>query len=126
MNRYPPWKNLLVIAVVLLGLIFAMPSIFGDAPAVQIAPINSTTLSPAVLKKATSALDRAKIPYVGTRSESGKGVIIFRNTDDQLRASSVVLNALNQDNYSVAQNLVPQTPHWMQALGLKPMAKGLD
>ncbi len=126
MNRYPLWKNLLVIVVVLLGLVFAMPSIFGDAPAVQIAPTNSSTLSPAVLKKATSALNLAKIPYVSTRSESGKGVIVFKNTDDQLRASSVVRNALNQDDYSVAQNLVPQTPHWMQTLGLKPMAKGLD
>jgi len=126
MNRYPLWKNLLVIAIVLAGLIFAMPSIFGEAPAVQIAPINSQTLSPGVLNKAMAALEKANIPYRNTRSESGKDVIVFNDNDTQLRASSVIRDALNTDDYSVAQNLVPQTPHWMQALGLKPMAKGLD
>ncbi|MGA7964811.1 MAG: protein translocase subunit SecD [Gammaproteobacteria bacterium] len=126
MNRYPLWKNLLVIAIVLLGLIFAMPSIFGDAPAVQIAPINSATFNKGVLNKATSALEQAKIPYLSTRNESGKGVIVFKDTDEQLRASSVIRGSLNTDDYSVAQNLVPQTPHWMQTLGLKPLAKGLD
>ncbi|MGH8129018.1 MAG: protein translocase subunit SecD [Gammaproteobacteria bacterium] len=126
MNRYPLWKNLLVIAIVLLGLIFAMPSIFGDAPAVQIAPINSATYNKGVLNKATSALEAAKIPYLSARSESGKGVIVFKDTDDQLRGNSAVHNALNADDYSVAQNLVPQTPHWMQTLGLRPLAKGLD
>ncbi len=126
MNRYPLWKNLLVIAIVLAGLIFAMPSIFGQAPAVQIAPINAQKIPPGVMDKATAALKKANIPYVGTRSESGKDIIIFSDTESQLKASSLIGNTLNTDDFSVAQNLVPQTPHWMQALGLKPMAKGLD
>ncbi|MGH8378218.1 MAG: protein translocase subunit SecD, partial [Gammaproteobacteria bacterium] len=30
------------------------------------------------------------------------------------------------NNYSIALNLAPRTPKWMRAVGLKPMAKGLD
>lgn len=126
MNRYPLWKNLLVVAIVLLGLLFAMPSIFGDAPAVQVAPINGETLPAAVLDRATAALNKADIPYSAVRHDPGKGVITFKDTDDQLRATSVVRDALDTNDYSVAQNLVPQTPRWMQEMGLKPMAKGLD
>ncbi len=126
MNRYPLWKNLLVIAIVLLGVIFFLPNIYGEAPAIQIAPINSDTFNKSVLDHATSVLKQANIPYTGERDEAGKGVITFADTDTQLQASSVIRNALNTDDYSVAQNLVPETPRWMQELGLKPMAKGLD
>ena len=126
MNRYPLWKNLLVIAIVLLGAIFFLPNIYGEAPAIQIAPINSDTFHKSVLDNATSALKKAHIPYTGVRDDAGKGVVTFADTDTQLQASTVIRNALNTDDYSVAQNLVPETPRWMQDLGLKPMAKGLD
>ncbi len=35
-NRYPLWKNLLLIACVVLGLTYAAPNLYGDDPAVQI------------------------------------------------------------------------------------------
>lgn len=126
MNRYPLWKNLLVIAIVLLGVIFFLPNIYPDAPAIQIAPVNSNTLHKGVLDHAASALKKAKIPYTGMRADPGKGVITFADPETQLQATSVVRDALNTADYSVAQNLVPETPKWMQDLGLKPMAKGLD
>lgn len=125
MNRYPAWKNLLVLAVVVAGLFFAMPNLFGDAPAVQISAINGTSLNPAVLSKAKQALGKAHISYERSAHRSGKGLILFPNTDAQLKGSRVVKEAVG-DNYSVAMNLVPRTPHWMQSLGIKPMAKGLD
>ncbi len=126
MNRYPLWKNLLVIAIVLLGVIFFLPNLYPDTPAVQIAPINTDTFHKSALDQATSALKKANIAYTSERDEPGKGVITFADTDTQLRATTVIRNALNTDDYSVAQNLVAETPHWMQALGLKPMSKGLD
>jgi len=125
MNRYPLWKNLLVIAVVLFGVIFAMPNIFGDAPAVQITRVDSNKLAPAALDRAVDALKKANIPYTTARHGAQKDVIVFPNTGAQLRGNRMISDTLG-DNYSVAQNLVPQTPGWMQSLGLKPMAKGLD
>ncbi len=125
MNRYPLWKNLLIAFIILGGFIFALPNIFGDAPAIQITQINSSRLNPAAMDKAVSALKVAGVPYDRVIRDPGKGMILFTNTEQQLRANTIIRKAVG-DNYSVAMNLVPRTPRWMQDLGLKPMAKGLD
>ncbi|MGH8224636.1 MAG: protein translocase subunit SecD [Gammaproteobacteria bacterium] len=125
MNRYPLWKNLLVVVIVLLGFVFAMPNLFGESPAVQVTRIGSATLPAGALDHAVAALDAAHVSHERIVPGSDKGVIVFANTDEQLHASQVVKDALG-DDYSVALNLVPNTPAWMQSLGLKPMAKGLD
>src|SRR5690625_1039469 len=125
MNRYPLWKYLLVVVIVVLGLIFAMPNLFGDSPAVQITQIGSTTFPASALSQADAALAQAGIPTVRSEAESDKAIIVFSDSQAQVKASKVVQKTLG-DNYSVALNLVPGTPDWMQSLGLKPMAKGLD
>ncbi len=125
MNRYPLWKNLLVVGVVLFGLVFFIPNIFGEAPAVQISRVDSNRLGPGVAQRAVAVLKRSKIPYETVQTGTSKAVITFPGTDSQLRASSSLENALGE-NFSVAQNLVPRTPRWMQEVGLRPMAKGLD
>ena len=35
-NRYPLWKHLLIAAVLAAGVVFALPNVFGEDPAVQI------------------------------------------------------------------------------------------
>jgi preprotein translocase subunit SecD len=125
MNRYPLWKYLLVVGIVVLGFIFAMPNLFGDSPAVQVTQIGSTTFPASALSQADAALAQAGITTVRSEAESDKAIIVFSDSETQLKASKVIQNKLG-DDYSVALNLVPGTPDWMQSLGLKPMAKGLD
>lgn len=125
MNRYPLWKNLLIAFIVVAGFFFALPNIFGDAPAIQITQINSSRLNPEAMDKAVSALKAAGIAYNRVIRDPGKGMILFANTEQQLRANTVIRKAVG-DSYSVAMNLVPRTPRWMQDMSLKPMAKGLD
>ena len=36
MNQYPVWKYLLIVAVLVVGLFFALPNIYGNNPAVQV------------------------------------------------------------------------------------------
>ena len=36
LNRYPLWKNLMVILVVAIGALYSLPNIYGEDPAVQI------------------------------------------------------------------------------------------
>ena len=45
MNKYPAWLNTLVLVVLLTGLLFALPNIYGSAPAVQLADINGEAIS---------------------------------------------------------------------------------
>ncbi|MGH8160970.1 MAG: protein translocase subunit SecD [Gammaproteobacteria bacterium] len=125
MNHYPVWKNLLVVLVVVFGFIFAMPNLFGQSSAVQITQIGSTQFPPGALKKAEAALTAAHVSYTSAEADPDKGIIVFSGSEAQLRARPVITKALG-DNFSVALNLVPNTPEWMQSIGLKPMAKGLD
>lgn len=125
MNRYPLWKYLLVVGIVVLGFLFAMPNLYGDSPAVQITKIGSKQFPPSALSQASAALAKAGMSYVNKETESGKGVIVFSDSQTQARASNIIKKALG-DDYSVALNLVPDTPEWVQSLGLQPMSKGLD
>jgi preprotein translocase subunit SecD len=124
MNRYPWWKNLLIILVLLLGIFFALPNIYGENPALQISKRNAI-MDQAAVDKAVAALKAANIPVKSARLEDKDGLIQFNSTDAQLKAVNVVREALGE-NYPVALNLAPAAPRWMQDMGAKPMYLGLD
>lgn len=124
MNRYPWWKNLLIILVLLLGIFFALPNIYGESPALQISKRNAV-MDQAAIDKAVEALKAANIPVKSARLEDKDGLIQFTSTDAQLKAVNIVREALGE-NYPVALNLAPAAPRWMQDLGAKPMYLGLD
>lgn len=124
MNRYPWWKNLLIILVLLLGIFFALPNLYGENPALQISKRNAV-MDQAAVDKAVAALKAANIPVKSARLEDKDGLIQFSSTDAQLKAVNVVREALGED-YPVALNLAPAAPRWMQDMGAKPMYLGLD
>lgn len=107
MNRYPLWKNLLVLLVVLLGLLYAAPNLFGEAPVVQISPLRGAPVDAALEERVTRTLELGGI--TATRGEEGDGnlVLKFASTDVQLRAQDL-LSAELGDDYIVALNLVPE------------------
>jgi preprotein translocase subunit SecD len=125
MNKYPLWKYLLILAVVLIGLIYTLPNFYGEYPAVQISPTRTTTVDQSLLAFVESELKQANIPYTGARLEDKTALIRFQDTDTQIRARDLVQKAIGE-NYTVALNLVPATPAWLRALGAKPMYLGLD
>ncbi|MGH8321437.1 MAG: protein translocase subunit SecD, partial [Gammaproteobacteria bacterium] len=124
LNRYPAWKNITVILVTVLGILLALPNLYGDDPAVQVSE-NNATLTSAATTQVEEALDTAKLPYKSAVLSDNRLLVRFNDTDTQLRALDVVKNALG-NNYSIALNLAPRTPKWMRDVGLRPMAKGLD
>ncbi len=124
MNRYPWWKNLLIILVLLLGIFFALPNLYGENPALQISKRNAV-MDQAAVDKAVAALKAANIPVKSARLEDKDGLIQFSSTDAQLKAVNIVREALGED-YPVALNLAPAAPRWMQDMGAKPMYLGLD
>lgn len=124
MNRYPWWKNLLIILVLLLGIFYALPNLYGENPALQISKRNAV-MDQAAIDKAVAALKAANIPVKSARLEDRDGLIQFNTTDAQLKAVNIVRQALGED-YPVALNLAPAAPRWMLNLGAKPMYLGLD
>ncbi|HET7650100.1 MAG TPA: protein translocase subunit SecD [Gammaproteobacteria bacterium] len=124
LNRYPAWKNIIVVLVTAIGLFYALPNLYGEDPALQVsqsgAQVNQQTVT-----QVEQALDAGKIKYLSAAIDQGQVLVRFPDTDMQLRSLDVVKKALG-DKYTAALNLAPRTPKWMQRMGLQPMAKGLD
>ena len=128
-NRYPPWKNLFLGIIVVLGVIFAMPNIYPPDFAVQISTEETgATVEQRALDTATRALSDSEIAFFGEELLNQKGLIRFRDDEAQLRAKDVVQRALHDlpRPYVVALNAAPTTPDWLRSIGAEPMKYGLD
>lgn len=124
-NHYPLWKNLLLIAIVVIALIYALPNFYGDQPAIQITETNHSEITNTLVQKIDSVLHTNQIKTNGIKQETKSLFIRFTDTDTQLKAKDLLKDTLG-DNYTVALNLAPKTPAWLQALGATPMKLGLD
>jgi preprotein translocase subunit SecD len=125
MNRYPLWKYLMVLAVLALGIVIALPNLFGEDPALQVSRDNGTPLEELEIDSAKFTLEESGIPVNSVFQEDGHLLIRFPGVEEQLAASDKLRQALGK-NYVVALTLAPRTPSWLRALGLKPMSLGLD
>jgi preprotein translocase subunit SecD len=125
-NRYPLWKYLLMIGLFLLGLLYALPNLYGDDPAVQVSLKESVTLTSNVTQKVTDILQTNHLNYLAIENAKHNELLVrFADNDTQLKASDTLKAALGND-YVIALNLAPRTPHWLEALGAAPMKLGLD
>ena len=125
MNRYPAWKNGIVLAAVLIGLIFALPNVFGDDPAVQISLENTNPLDATAVPTMEGILQQAEIPHIAAYLDEGRVMVRFDDVEMQLRAVDHLRDQLG-DTYVVALTLAPRTPAFLRSVGLKPMSLGLD
>ncbi|MFT7337465.1 MAG: preprotein translocase subunit SecD [Marinobacter maritimus] len=126
LNKYPLWKNLVILIAVAIGFIYALPNLFPDDYAVQITGARSSTeVDSAVLERAVKALESDGIAVKSSMLEDRDALIRLTSSDDQLRARPTVQAALGKD-YLVALNMAPSTPSWLKSLGAGPMKLGLD
>lgn len=115
----------MLIAAILIGLLYALPNLYGEDPAVQITGARGTAANEQTLDQVRSLLDKEKIEAKSIALENGAILARFSNPDIQLRAREVLLPALG-DQFVVALNLAPATPKWLEAIGGEPMKLGLD
>ena len=126
MNRYPLWKYLLIVVLVVLSCLYTIPNFYGETPAVQISTNRQAIqINDALAQKINSALTQAKINTDGQFFDSGSLKIRFHTEEDQIKARDVIDNSLGE-GYIIALNLIPNTPVWMSQIGARPMFLGLD
>lgn len=125
MNRYSVWKYVLVVVLVVLGVIYALPSLYGADPAVQVQPNNAAVLSATVKPTVLSALAKQSLSPLSAKQRGQALLFRFKDTTTQLKAMDVIKAVLGSD-YAIAPNLAPKTPHWLLAMGAKQMKMGLD
>ncbi|MGA8259472.1 MAG: protein translocase subunit SecD [Arenicellales bacterium] len=125
MNQYPLWKYLLILAVILPGVLYSLPNLYGEDPGIQIAGKRGHDADASTLSEAEGVLEKAGIKW--TQSVvSPEGVRLqFTDTDAQLKAKTVLQGEF-ANNYTVALTLLPATPGWLRAIGGVPMYLGLD
>jgi preprotein translocase subunit SecD len=125
MNRYPLWKYLLIALVLLVGVIYALPNLYSEDPALQISPSRGAKVDATVEDKVKLALSQAHLASRAVQLGADNLLVRFTDTETQLKAQEAVQRELG-DDYVVALNLAPTTPGWLRAIGAKPMYLGLD
>ena len=131
LNRYPLWRYLLILSVVVLGLVYATPNLFPPDYALQLSPDNSERrMDDAFVADVIVALEDAGVTVLGSELTPRGALIRVGSNDDQLRGRAALDAALNPAGevraFVVALNLASTTPGWLESIGGKPMAKGLD
>ena len=131
MNRYPWWKYAILAVTLLLGLMYAVPNLFGEAPAVQVSSGKVTLKIDATLQsRVDEVLQKAGVKPQALQFDGQSVKVRLQSTDQQKLAKDALSAALNPDpanpSYIVALNLLANTPQWMSSLRALPMYLGLD
>lgn len=115
----------MLVVVLIVGLLYALPNLYGEDPAVQITGARGGAASEQTLNQVQNTLKEQKITAKSLALEEGAILARFDSTDTQLRAREALLSTLG-DDYVVALNLAPATPRWLSAIAAEPMKLGLD
>lgn len=115
----------MLIVVIVIGLLYALPNLFGEDPAVQITGARGVAASEQTLIQVQKTLQEEKITAKSVALEEGAILARFDSTDTQLRAREALMGVMG-DKYVVALNLAPATPRWLAAIHAEPMKLGLD
>ncbi len=108
-----------------VGILYALPNLYGEDPAVQISPARGAKIDDSIEGLVQARLGDASLQPKRIERGDNNLLVRFENTDEQLEAADVLREALG-DDYVVALNLAPSTPAWLQAINALPMYLGLD
>ena len=123
-NQYPTWKYALIAVVLVTGIIFALPNLFGEDPAVQVSAVRGAPIDETLRDRLLGRIEAAGIEAQEAEI-TDRLLLRFASGEDQLQARGIIEDALDRQ-YVVALNLAPATPGWLAGLGALPMYLGLD
>ncbi|MCG7499622.1 protein translocase subunit SecD [Vibrio sp. Of7-15] len=124
MNHYPAWKYLvLLVAVVLLG-VSALPTWYGDQPAIQIKTSSKSEALP-TLTAVNDYLQQHDISVEKITQHDQQTVIVLSDETEQSKARKA-LNEFIGDDDTITYSYVSMAPDWLTELGFQPMKFGLD
>ena len=123
-NHFPIWKNIVIILAFIISIIYSLPNLYGDDPSVQIShTVNKLTPLQASDIETTIKTTGATVKTFEFKDD--KVVARLTNTDDQMKVADLLRDKMGND-YTVALNLAPNTPAWLQNIGAQAMYLGLD
>lgn len=126
MNRYPAWLNALVVVVMLIGILFALPNMYGTAPAIQLAKTNNSAYTEAEVEDLVAVASNFGVAPENAFVQDDRAILQFAdNTElapiwNDFRSRYDGVAGVSQTKNS------PKLPEWIRTLGLAPMSLGLD
>ncbi len=124
MIGYPRWKIVLVAVVMIIGIFLALPNVFGEQSALQLAA-DRAAVTEADTKALVQLLKDKGVEPAGEFLEQGRFTLRFASTTDQLKARDIIAEA-RPNQYTIALSQASRVPAWMRAMGLGPVKLGLD
>ena len=124
MIAYPRWKIVLVAVVLLLALLLALPNLFGEESALQLARDRAAVAESDRTAVEQVLKDKGVVP-TGAFIDQGRLTLRFASTQDQLKARDLIAEA-KPNQYTIALSQASRVPEWMRGLGLNPLKLGLD
>ncbi|CRI64226.1 protein-export membrane protein SecD [Thiocapsa sp. KS1] len=126
MNKYPLWKNLLILGVILGSLLLASPNLVSQDPSIEITAARGSDVTESSVGEVKAALENAGVPFKDVELREGAKLLVrFADSGNQLKGQEAIEQSLSE-RYRTALTLSADLPGWMRALGLKPMNLGLD
>jgi preprotein translocase subunit SecD len=125
LNRYPLWKYILILVVLAVGIVYALPNLFGSDPAIQISATRTTQVDNTTYTQVQNLLQGNQIPVRSMTLDENGLLVRFENVEDQLKSSDLLRKLLGSD-YTVALNLASAAPAWLESINALPMYLGLD
>jgi preprotein translocase subunit SecD len=126
MNRYPLWKNLLVLGVLLVGILYALPNLFPQNPSIEVTAARGAKVTAATSGEVEDTLKKADVKYKAVERLAGDKLLVrFVTSGEQLRGQEAIESSLS-DHYNSAMTLAPDLPGFLRDLGIQPMFLGLD
>ncbi|MCS4308505.1 preprotein translocase subunit SecD [Rheinheimera pacifica] len=125
LNKNPAWRYVLVIGMLLLALVYALPNLYPEDPALNISATRGGTVAEQTRLQLEQSFRAANIAAKSVVLEEGQILARFNSTEDQLQAREIASQQLGT-NFVTALNLAPATPGWLTAIGATPMNLGLD
>ncbi len=126
MNRYPLWKNLSILGVILASLFLAWPNLYSQDPSIEITAARGQEMTDASVGEVRAALENAGVPFKEIQQEEGGKLLVrLKSSTDQLKGQEAIEQTLSK-RYNDALTQSADLPGWMRAIGLKPMNLGLD
>ena len=131
MNRYPIWKYAIIVIALVVGILYTLPNLFGESPAVQVSAAKvAVKVDSGTQARVEAALNAAGLAPDLVALDGASIKARFGDTETQLKAKDAIQKTLNPDpnnaSYVVALNLLSRSPAWLTALHAFPMYLGLD
>lgn len=115
----------MVMLVIAIGCFYAVPNLFGEDHAVQVVATRGAEVTASTQASVNELLASKSIAVKRSELEKGQLLVRLQNADQQLLAKELIADSLG-DKFTVALNLAPATPKWLESMGGSPMKLGLD